>query len=435
MPRKARDERLDTRTARLKLKPRREPYWRNIQEGRAIGYRRLSGGKGGTWIARHYEPAEGRQYRALGDADDLLEADGSAILTFVQAQDRAVAWFAEVARRSGNTATPLTVKEAIAEYLADYTARGGKARSYIETTCAAHILPKLGEKRVAELTKKAIGAWHRGLATAPARLRTAAKATKRRVREIPAGDTDAARARRSTANAILTILKAALNFAYSEGNVPTDDAWRRVRPFQKVQAARIRYLADTEATRLVNACWPDLRLLVSAALLTGCRYQELAKLRSADVNLAAGVLTIRASKGGPARHVVLTEEAKRFFGQAVTGKAGGDLVLVRSDGDPWGKSHQFRPLREACAAAKITPAISFHILRHTHASRLAMQGVPLAVIAEQLGHADVKITRRHYAHLSPGYVADTIRKAFGSLGIVPESNVTTLQQKESPGAA
>ena len=59
MPRKARDERLDTRTARLKLKPRREPYWRNIQEGRAIGYRRIRG-KAGTWIARHYDRAVGR---------------------------------------------------------------------------------------------------------------------------------------------------------------------------------------------------------------------------------------------------------------------------------------------------------------------------------------------------------------------------------------
>ena len=63
MPRKARDERLDTRTARLKLTPRREPYWRNIQEGRAIGYRRLTGGKAGTWVARHYDPAEGRKLR------------------------------------------------------------------------------------------------------------------------------------------------------------------------------------------------------------------------------------------------------------------------------------------------------------------------------------------------------------------------------------
>ena len=38
-----------------------------------------------------------------------------------------------------------------------------------------------------------------------------------------------------------------------------------------------------------------------------------------------------------------------------------------------------------------------------------MSGVPMGVIAAQLGHADTRMTERHYAHLSPSYVADTIR--------------------------
>jgi hypothetical protein len=45
-----------------------------------------------------------------------------------------------------------------------------------------------------------------------------------------------------------------------------------------------------------------------------------------------------------------------------------------------------------------------------------MAGVPLAVIAEALGHADERITRKHYAHLSPSYVRDTVRAGLGSLG-------------------
>src|SRR5215467_9487357 len=98
MPRKSRDERLDTRTARLRLGPRLEPYWRNIQEGRAVGYRRLPGGKAGSWIAKHYTPGDGRRYHALGNADDYMDADGADTLSFAQAQDRARAWFAELAR-------------------------------------------------------------------------------------------------------------------------------------------------------------------------------------------------------------------------------------------------------------------------------------------------------------------------------------------------
>ena len=55
-----------------------------------------------------------------------------------------------------------------------------------------------------------------------------------------------------------------------------------------------------------------------------------------------------------------------------------------------------------------------------------MRGVAMAVIAEQLGHKDVKVTGKHYTHLSPGYVADTIRAAFGNLGLVPPANIMPL---------
>ena len=62
------------------------------------------------------------------------------------------------------------------------------------------------------------------------------------------------RRRRSTANRVLTILKAALNHAHREGRCASDDAWRTVRAFREADAARLRYLSDDEARRLTNAC-------------------------------------------------------------------------------------------------------------------------------------------------------------------------------------
>lgn len=106
-----------------------------------------------------------------------------------------------------------------------------------------------------------------------------------------------------------------------------------------------------------------------------------------------------------------------------------DPVFVREDGGLWVKSHQLRPMVEACRRAKITPGASFHILRHTHGSTLAMRGVPMAVIAEQLGHADTRMTEKHYAHLAQSYVADTIRAHFPVLGIGPKSVVVRLHPK------
>lgn len=416
MPRKARDERLDTRTARLKLAPRREPYWRSIQEGRAIGYRRAAGGRAGTWIARHYDPSAGRTYAALGSADDLMEADGGSTLNFSQAQARAQEWFGEIERSAGRTTKPITVAEAMEAYFADYLARGGKAERDLRATIKAHILPAFGNKLVADLTLASIKGWHHALAMAPARLRTGVKARKANSRK--ALEADARRARRSSANRILTVLKAALNLAYREGHVASDEAWRRVQPFAKVDAARVRYLADDEAARLANACAPDFRNLVIAALLTGCRYGELCKARVGDFDADRAVLHVREAKAGKPRVVVLTDEAVRHFAALAMGAPSSALLLARADGGPWGASHQFRPLREACVAARIAPAVSFHILRHTFASRLAMRKVPMSVIASALGNSE-SICAKHYAHLAPGYVADTIRDAAGDMGLVP----------------
>ena len=56
-----------------------------------------------------------------------------------------------------------------------------------------------------------------------------------------------------------------------------------------------------------------------------------------------------------------------------------------------------------------------------------MRGVPLAVIAAQLGHGDTRMVEKHYGHLSPSYIADTVRAAFGSLGIVEPTRVVALR--------
>ena len=55
----------------------------------------------------------------------------------------------------------------------------------------------------------------------------------------------------------------------------------------------------------------------------------------------------------------------------------------------------------------------------------------MGVIAAQLDHSDTRMTEKHYAHLSPSYVADTVRMAFGDLGIVPETVVTPMRRGTS----
>jgi integrase len=54
-----------------------------------------------------------------------------------------------------------------------------------------------------------------------------------------------------------------------------------------------------------------------------------------------------------------------------------------------------------------------------------MRGVPMGVIAAQLGHSDTRMTEKHYAHLSPNYVAETVRAALPALGIL--DNTTNVE--------
>jgi len=152
-------------------------------------------------------------------------------------------------------------------------------------------------------------------------------------------------------------------------------------------------------------------------------------MRVSDFGAEAGTITVRESKAGKPRHVALTDEGRQLFAALTAGQPGRDPIFVRDDGRPWAASHQQRPLDAASTRAKIEPAATFHILRHTYASTLAMRGVPMGVIAAQLGHADTRMTEKHYAHLAPNYVAETVRAALPVLGIVEKSSVTPLRRE------
>ncbi len=426
MPRTVRNYKIDTPSARARLPVQRSVYWVSLSPGCAFGYRK--GSKGGVWVAKLVRGTV-RKEATIGPADDVFAADGKLALSYAQAQEFARAWFPRADRDDAEDeepSGPYTVASALDDYLADYRRRGGKAARNTEIVVEAFVRPRLGDKPVNELTARLIGAWHAGLAEAPPRLRTAPGAATQRVRELDAADPEMVRRRRATANRVLTILKAALNHAFRESKIASDDAWRRVKPFREADAPKIRYLTLAEAQRLVNTTDPAFRPLVQAALLTGCRYGEIAAFRVPDFDHSAGTITVRASKGGRARHVVLTEDGTALFAAHTAGKLGSALVFPKSDGAPWGRSHQHRRLRDACSMAKIEPAASFHVLRHTYATMLLRGGAPLPVIAANLGHADTRMTERHYAHLMPSYVADTIRASMPKLGIVERSNLAAL---------
>jgi integrase len=404
MARTVRNPKLDTRSARAKLLMRDSPYWVSLAPGCALGYRK--GPKGGVWLAKLVRDGM-REQTTLGPADDALDPDGVLAVSYAHAQTEARDWFATLVRPE-KPAGPYTVRDAVTDYLDWFRATGRKSIKETEASVGAFILPQLGDDDVLSLTPARLRKWHMDIAAAPPRLRTRT-GQKQNVRDTN-GDPEATRRRRATANRILTVLKAALNHAWREGKVASDDTWRRVAPFREADAARVRYLDRDECRRLVNASPEPLRTIVRGALLTGARYSELARMHVADFHRDSGTVLVRTSKAGKIRHIELTAEGLEFFNEITAGRVGTEFLFHR-DGVAWGKSHQQRPLLEACRAAKINPAASFHTLRHTYASLMVMDAVPLMVVARNLGHADTRMVEKHYGHLATSYVREAIRAA------------------------
>ena len=133
----------------------------------------------------------------------------------------------------------------------------------------------------------------------------------------------------------------------------------------------------------------------------------------ADFHSDSGTVAIGRSKSGKPRHVFLTAEGVAFFRQLCAGRAGAEVMLRMPNGNAWKKAEQARPMAAAVRRAKITPPISFHGLRHTYASLAVMGGVPLHVLAKNLGHVDTRMVERVYGHLEDSYVREAIRGGVG----------------------
>jgi integrase len=437
MARKVRDSNLETRTARSRLKTRHKPYFRLIEPGLHLGYRKLASGPG-TWIVRRYA-GDGRYVvenlrkdDRLVVADDYSEPDGVAVLNFAQAQARAKASRPGAARRG-----PYTVAAALNDYF-EYLEGEGRTPAAIQDARyrnSAFIDPALGKLEVASLTAARLLRWRNDLAKSQPRIRTR-RGEKQKHREMAGADDDSGRAvlpraRRASVNRTWTVLRAALNKAFEHSKVDSDVEWRKVKPFKGVDAARPGHLSIAEAKRLVNASAAEFRPLVQAALFTGARYGQLARLTAADFDPDVGTLQVSTRKGdGSVKeyHVQLTAEGTKFFAQQCLGKVGSDRLFSKADGSAWEKSHQDRPMREAFAHAKISPHLGINQLRHTYASLALKNGVDLQYIAKNFGHTDTRMVEKHYGHIRDSDFAKAIRKDAPKFGFKPNRRVVALQR-------
>jgi integrase len=441
-----RDVSLENRSNRLKIEPRKEPYWSKLGEGQFLGYYRPGSKAAGSWVSKWRDPETGSRKKAtLGQADDYADADGERVLSWAQANGKARSWFDVAAHEAVLVAGgdvlptgPYTVAMAMEDYFLDSERRGVRGLRAARSANRVHILPELGPLEVGKLTQSRLERWQTAVAASPALARPRPGAETPNLRHKTALP-EHQRARKDTANRVFTVLKAALNLALARRRVVgTGEAWREVKPFKGVGQARTRFLSVEDQLRIVNACPEDFRRLVQGALFTGGRYGELARAMVQDFNPAAGTLFLvgKGTGEGKPRQVVLTAEGQAFFLELTTGKASGELIFPRGQverrkhteaGPGWLHGDQSRFMAAACKAADLEP-LTFHELRHSYASMLVNKGVPLAYVAAQLGHTDTRMVEKHYGHLAPSALADSIRALSPLLGIhQPDGKVEPLK--------
>jgi integrase len=302
-------------------------------------------------------------------------------------------WWLSQARRHGEAPEDIRVADYLERWLNGKRSIRPSTRTQYEEHVRLHILPVLGGHRLVDLRRR-----HVELLVED-RLRYVSTATGRPL--SPA-----------TVQKILVTLRSALEAAVPR-DIPDNPAARVEAP--KVERKLVRAVGADEAARILDAVtgsWvePIARFLLGSALRIG----EALSINQGDIDWDAGVVRIRESKT-ILRRVAVTDDALDA------------LRLALADAPRRGKAEPvfFSPrpnrqgVRDRLTASSVTHALrpllvkaglepmSAHGLRHAYATVALETGVPLELIADQLGHRSLAMTRR-YAHVMPALRASSV---------------------------
>jgi site-specific recombinase XerD len=370
--------RIDTVSARERLKLRREPYWQRISKGNFLGFRRMTA-DGGTWIARVDQDTGRSDFRPLGDFSDL-----PAHQRFDAARKAAEEWFAHIGR--GGSAERVTVRGACERYVTHVRetrtqAAADDAAARFENYVLSH--ERLADTELAKLTPLHLEKWRTALRDEPTR------SGPRR------GELRSA----STLNRDMTCLRAALNLAYRDGLVTSDFAWRsRLLPLKNADRKRDLYLERAQRRRFIAKAAPDIAQFLRGLALLPLRPGALAALTVGSFDKRRSLLTIGRDKAGGERRIKLPTATAAFFAEAAANKLPGAPLLARADGAAWNKDAWKWPVKAAAQAAGLPPETTAYSLRHSTITDLVTDGLDLLTVAQVSG-TSVRMIEQHYGHL------------------------------------
>lgn len=184
-------------------------------------------------------------------------------------------------------------------------------------------------------------------------------------------------------------------------------------------------LTAAEAQQILDAC-ARLRDRLLFALLhdSGIRIGEALGLRHEDIAAAEREIVIRPrlndngarTKSGLERRIPVSAELIRLFADYLHTEYGdldSDYVFVNLWGRPHGHPLAYPAVYDLVRRLRRTTGIDFdpHWWRHTAATRMLRDGVPIEVVSKILGHASVTTTLSFYGHLSVEDARSVLEKA------------------------
>ncbi|WP_399678214.1 tyrosine-type recombinase/integrase [Xenophilus sp.] len=385
---------IDTVTARNRLKPRREPYWHRVSKGNYLGFRKMTSGSGGSWIARSFDEGTRKQvYHALGDFSTLPDHQ-----RYDAANKAALAWFDHLGK--GGSSDVVTVASACKTYVAHLRdTKGDKAADDAQARFARHVLSdrKLSSIELTKLTPAHVEAWRKALRDKP----------------TPTGPNKGKARSASAVNRDVNSFRAALNLAFKDGLVTSNFAWRaKLAPAKNADKRRDVYLDLDQRRKLIAASAPDMAEFLRALSLVPLRPGAMAALTVAQFDKRLGVLTVGKDKAGGDRKIHLPDTTAKFFAAQCKDKLPTAHILTNSQGRPWGRDTWGYQFTQAAQRSSMPPKASTYSVRHSVITDLIHAGVDSLTVA-QLSGTSVAMIEKHYGHLT----RDHARTALAALSL------------------
>jgi integrase len=312
-------------------------------------------GRGGNWM------------KAFARADDFEEANGTAILTFWAAQEKARILARGSTEADGEDNKPTTVAHALERYEIDLRARSGDLRNVRRVRI--HLPHSLAAKTVALLSVRELRHWRDALSMkglTPGTIKRTGKA-----------------------------FKAALNLiADQDPRITNRSAWQvGLASLPDAEESRNVILPDEVTLRIIAAAYEEgieFGVFVETAAVTGARVSQLARLEVRDLQgdrpdprlMMPSAKKGRKLKRIDRRPVPIPTSLAAKLTQSGEGRSDTEPLLLRSSGARWQPSSHSYVFAKAVTRAGLDPAeITIYALRHSSVVRQLLGGVPIRVVA------------------------------------------------------